>query len=107
MKDLLEDTVVVPVAHLDIFSGIDKPGPHVELLIARVPDFSEELILKAAVDPPLDRHALGDGPGKCAEYNPTDEKDGGTGAVDDGRKGPVDERASEVKNGAEGADKLA
>lgn len=107
IADLVEDPAVVPVAHLDVFSSIDEPGSHVELMKARVPDFAQELVLQAAVDPPFDRHAPCDGPGKSADCAPTEHKEASTGAIYDGRIGVVDERASDVKAGAEDANKVA
>lgn len=107
LADLVEDPAVVPVAHLDVFSSIDKPSSHVELLKARVPDFSQEFVLQAAVDPSFDRHVLCDGMAKSTDCAPTEHKDGSTSAVDDGRIGVVDERASHVKAGGEDANKVA
>lgn len=104
---LLKDTVVVLVAHLDIFPSIDQPGSHVELLIARVLDFSPELILQTAVDPPGNRDVLGDGLEKAAECAPAEEEDGSTGTVDDDRIGVVNKCVHDVEDGNEGANKAA
>lgn len=76
-------------------------------MVARVLDFSLELILQAAVDPPGDRDVLGDGLGKGAECVPAEEDDGSTGAVDDDRIGVVDKCIHDVEDGNEGANKAA
>lgn len=76
-------------------------------MIAHVLDFSLELILQTAVDPPGNRDVLGDGLGKAAECVPAEEDDDSTGAVDDGRICVVEKCVHDVEDGNEGANKAA
>lgn len=99
VADLLENLVVGLVAHLDIFSNIDEPGSHVELLIAHVLDLSQELVLEAAINPSFDRDVIGNGLGEGAECAPAEEEEDSPGAVDNSGISVIDKRVCNVEDG--------